>query len=121
MAAHAVTGLIQAISASHGLRYNPPKELVGKFLASIDAALSFSCWTEDIGEHFYTLFDAHEKKDIEGIYNALVEALPFAVSEWLKYDRPMMREEWMANKWPDLYEYNDKMGLSKKEEEDVPR
>ena len=42
---------------------------------------------------------AVKDKDIEALYNALVDALPDTIKLWQDLGRPSMREEWHRAKW----------------------
>lgn len=92
MAAHLLTGLIQA---AHSAIVRPSEKLAEE----LKPALEFLCWTEDMTlDGYRKLASAVEQQDADAIFEALVSELPGAVVEWKCLGRPATREEWRWHK-----------------------
>jgi len=88
MSAHVYTALQQLQEATH------------TYFPSLQAALDFSCWTEDLSlEHYRELADIVHEHSEEALQAFVSRCLPVYQEEWRQLGEPRTREDWLRRKY----------------------
>ena len=97
MAAHALTGIRQSLD---NVDRAQSRQRVGcgepeiSIWDEMQTALDLSCWTEDIGNHYFIIEGAVKSRDLDRLFESLLLALPSVIDEWFNRGKPRCREEW---------------------------
>jgi hypothetical protein len=92
MAAHAVTGLTEAIEWARGTSES--------LFYHLRIALDLSSWTEDLSvDGYMRLGEAVERRDREAIREVAEDLLCEMAQEWVELGEPECREEWHKAKF----------------------